>query len=313
MDAHGGHMHRSLSRLSLLAGAAVTVGALLAGCASAVPGPAVIVAPLAAAAAPTPPAQDFLAGLQSAIAGELNAVNATTQSDSQSPLVLIELNALNNPRSATTAETFQSLLTVGANQIAKRERVVNALILDVKGSAYLTGVSVNGAALSQMIVSFLDGVNGQLQSLASSIASASLADVLRSDLIAIGASTRVYGLVEPMVHLAIAAGFELHAASLLEGSYQALSHQVNLNHRDPNYGAEVARLQDLAADIATATATASSAIHAVMSLTPSGYPGNKSTIVSQRARLVALKAPLGPLNTGVGDVNEIETLLLQRH
>jgi hypothetical protein len=306
-------MDRSLWRLSLLVGGAVTVGALLAGCASAGPGPAVIVAPLAAAAAPTPPAQDFLAGLQSAIAGELNAVNAPTQSDSQSPLVLVELNSLTNARSANSFEIFQSLLTVGANQIAKRERVVNALIQDVKGSSYLDGVSVNGSALSQTLVSFLEGVNGKLQSLATSIATASLPDVLRTDIIAIGASTRVFGLVEPMIHLAIAAGFELHAVSLLENSYATLSHQVSLNHRDPNYSAEVARLQDLADGIATSRATASAAVLAVMSLTPSGYPGNKSTIVNERARLVALKAPLGPLNGGVGDVNEIETLLAQRH
>lgn len=312
MGAHGGHMDLSLSRLSLVVGGAITVGALLAGCASAGPGPAIIVAPLANGAAPTPPAQDFLAGLQSAIAGELNAVNATTQSDSQSPLTLIELNALTNASSAATAETFQTLLRVGANQIAKRERVVNALIADVKSSAYLSGVTVNGADLSGRLLAFLGGVNGQLGSLASSIASASLADVLRSDINAIS-TTRVFGLVEPMVHLTIAAGFELHAVSVLEGNYAALSHQVGLNHRDPNYGAEVARLQDLAASIATAKATASSAVLAVLSLTPSGYPGNKSTILSQRARLVALKAPLGRLNTAVGDVNEIETLLLQRH
>ena len=71
-------------------------------------------------------------------------------------------------------------------------------------------------------------------------------------------------------------------------------------------------LQDLAAKIATVRSTATADVQAVLALTPAGYPGNKSTILSVRAQLTQLRAPLGPLKSAGGDVNEIQTLLSQR-
>jgi hypothetical protein len=311
MDVHGGHMGRSLSRFSVLVGSAVVVGALLAGCAASVPGPAVIAKPPAAAPGVTPPAGDFLAGLEQAVANELSAINAT-QTDNTPPEALIELNALNSESSLLQAETFGSLITTGVNQITKREHLINALVGDVSSATYLRGVEINGATLSSTLLARLSGVSGQLQAQASSVSSASLIDVLRTVILAIGPSTRVFGLVEPMIHLTVAGGEELNAANVLEGQYQTLDRKVSLNHFDPNYSQEMARLQNLASDIATVRATASAQVEAVLGLTPAGYPGNKATILSARAQLTSLRAPLGPLNTGVGDVNEIGTLLSLR-
>jgi len=304
-------MDRSLSRFSLLVGSAIAVGSLLAGCAADTPGPAVIAVPAAAAGAPAPVANDFLAGLEQAVANELSAIDST-QSDNEPPQVLVELNALNSEGALVQAETFGSLVTTGANQIAKRERLVSALTADVKGTPYVNGVNVNGAALSNTLLALLATVDGQLQSQASSVESASLVDVLRSVIMGIGPSTRVFGLVEPVVHLAIAGGEELNAASLLEGQYQTLLRKVDLNHHDAYFNQETARLQDLAANIATVRSNATSDVAAVLALTPAGYPGNKSTILSVRAQLAQLRSPLGQLNTGVGDVNEINTLLSLR-
>ena len=102
-----GNHGRSLSRFSVLVGSAITAGFLLAGCATQVPGAAVIAAPAAVAPAVTPPAGDFLAGLEQAVANELNAINST-QTDDTTPAVLIELNALNSMSSLLQAETFSS-------------------------------------------------------------------------------------------------------------------------------------------------------------------------------------------------------------
>jgi hypothetical protein len=294
-----------------LVGSAIAVGALLAGCAAAVPGPAVIGAPAAAPVPATPAAGDFLAGLEQAVSNELNSINST-QSDNESPEVLIELDALNNESTLLQAEAFGSLISTGANQIAKRERIVSALISDVEGSAYLSGVAINGTTVSNSLVAMLGGVESRLHAQASSVDSATLTDVLRSVILTIGPSTRVFGVVEPAVHLAIAGGEELNAVHLLEIQYATLDRKVNLDHFDPNYGQETQRLQELATSIATVRSTASADVEAVLALSPAGYPGNRSTILNVRAELAQLRAPLGPLNLGVGDVNEIDNLLAQR-
>jgi hypothetical protein len=307
MGVHGGSMQRSLSRFSGLAGA-IAAGSLLAGCAAAVPGPPVIVAPAAAAAAAPAASGDFLAGLEQAVANELNAINST-QSDNEPPDVLLELNALSSESSLIQVETYGKLQTTGANQVAKRERVVGALSADVRGSAYLNGVQVNGTALSSSILAMLGRVSSQLQSQASSVQSATLIDQLRSVITNLGPSTRVFGLVLPAVHLAIAGGVELNGVSILEGQYQVLLRRVNNFKRSANYAEESSRLRDLAANIAIVKSTVTSDLEAVLALTPAGYPGNKATILSARAHMTQFRSPLGQLNTGAGDVHEIELLL----
>jgi hypothetical protein len=309
MGIHGGVMDRSLSRFSVLVGSAFAVGALLAGCAADVPGPAVIGVPPSSTSGAAPAAGDFLAGLDQAVANELNSINST-QTDNEPPAVLIELNALNSQSALIQAETFSSLIGTGANQIAKREHLVGALIGDVKGNTYLSGVDVNGSPLSGTLLAMLGGVSGQLQSQANSIDSATLIDVLRSVILTIGPSTRVFGLVEPMIHLAIAGGDELKAVSYLEGQYQTLARKIGHNEGG-NVAQETVLLQDLAAKIATVRSTATADVQAVLALTPAGYPGNKSTILNVRAQLTQLRAPLGPLTSAGGDVDEIQTLLSQ--
>ncbi len=132
---------------------------------------------------------------------------------------LVELNALTSKSGATQAEAFGSLINTGSNQIAKRERIINALISDVEtnsaSSGFLHGVTVNGVSLSHSLIALLDGVDGQLQAIASHIAGDTLVDQLRADIVSIGASTRVYGLIEPMVHLVLAGGAELNLLNIL--------------------------------------------------------------------------------------------------
>ena len=155
------------------------------------------------------PSGDVLAGLEQAITNELNAVNAT-QSANETPESLIELQALNNPASLLKAENFQRLQALGANAAKKRELVVQALIAEVQGDRFLAKVTVGGRNLSGWMVSILNGVNSQLGALTSSLSTVGLTDQVRADIISINASTRVYGLIEPMMHLALAGGDELY-------------------------------------------------------------------------------------------------------
>ena len=87
---------------------------------------------------------------------------------------------------------------------------------------------------------------------------------------------------------------------------------MNHNHHDLNYTEEVARLQNLGDNIATVRSTATADVLAVLGLSPSGWPGNKATILRVRAELAQMRSPLGQLNTAVGDVNEISSLLSLR-
>lgn len=307
-------MGRSLSRFSLLIGSAIAGGSLLAACASEVPGPAVIVAPASAATSAAQPVGNFLASLEQAVSSELNAINST-QSDNEPPEVLVELQALSSDLSLIEAENFGALVSTGANQIAKRERLLNALIGSVKDSAYLSGVTVKGTPLSTTILAFLEGVDGQVEAQASSLEAAALPDQLRAVVTAIGPSTRVFGLVQPVVHLALAAGDELNGANLLENQWVVLSRQAYLHHGGvykAAYATELQALNALQADITAVTTTASQDIDTVLALTPAGYPGNKATIVNVRAQLLQLKSGLGPLNAGAGEITDLQTELNQQ-
>lgn len=314
MGVHGGHMGRSLSRFSVLAGSAVAVGCLIAGCAANVPGPAVIVAPAAAASVAAAPSGNFLAGLEQAVANELSAIN-TTQSDNEPPQVLVELNALSSEGSLIQAENFAGLVTTGSNQILKRERLVNELTVDVKSSTYLNGVSVGGRTVSSSILALLSSVSSQLQAQANSIDAAQVPDILREVITSIGPSTRVFGLVESQIHLAIAAGEELNAARILAGQYSDLVNKVRTqisNAKYPSVRAKgVSLLADLQSNIATVTSNATNDLNAVLALTPAGYPGNKATILSVRAQLTQFRSPLGQLNSAATDVNDIDQLIAE--
>jgi hypothetical protein len=231
---NGGVMDRSFSRIAALVCSASAI-ALLAGCASAAPGAAVLGVPKSATSTAPPPSGDVLAGLEQAITNELNAVNAT-QSANEAPESLIELEALNNPASLLKAENFERLQALGADAAKKRELVVQALIAEVQGDSYLAKVTVGGRNLSEWMVSILNGVNSQLGALTSSLSSVELTDQVRADIISINASTRVYGLIEPMMHLALAGGDELYELATLQNREVSLAKLLSrTGSADPLY------------------------------------------------------------------------------
>ena len=234
----------------------------------------------------TPPSGNFLAGLQAAITNELNLVNST-QTDSESPGVLIELEALQSVPNIIRADQFASLQTVGGNQTAKREKVVYALIADAQNNRYLAGVDVNGSSLSRRLVSFLDGVNSKLAGFGEPDRRG--ADARRApsrDRRAWATSTRVYGLVEPMVHLAIAGGVVLAEVNTLAATQQQLASRVAAGAAtDPNYAQETARLRDLSVQINTARERANAAVSAVLAPDSRRVPGQQGDhpVVTRRA------------------------------
>ena len=257
--------------------------------------------------APAQSSGNALAGLEQAITDELNAV-AATQSGTQAPEALIELEALDSPSALTRADNFEKLITLGTGQAVKREQVVEALISEVQSNAYDGNVTVSGHNLRTSLVALLDGVNSQLGALVDSISTATLTDVIRADVTSINATTRIYGLVEPQIHLALAGGDELSALQNLTAQSKTLAAQIAAaGSTDPQYDRDLALLQDLNQQIASAGKTVNSTLSTVLSLTASGFPGNKSSITAARSALSAVRSPNGALGTALGDAAEIST------
>jgi hypothetical protein len=282
-------MERPVARFSSLSATAIAVGFLLAGC-SAVAGNAVVGIPASAPPAYTQAGNTIDSAIDQAVQAELAAANAV-QSDGAPAGVLVEINALTSVTALIRAEAFTSLQTTGGKEIAKRQGYVNALIGDVRADTYLNGITLSGSSLSATLLSMLYSVKAQLDGLSSNIANASLPDELRSEVTSIGPSTRVAGLILPMTHLAIAGGGELRELNDLAARYQQLRITVaGVAGSNPNHSLEVARLADLSASIAAARQIVVSAVAAVMSLSPSGFPSNKATVTAVRNALVSLRS-----------------------
>lgn len=303
-----GNMERPIARLSMLMVGASVTGLLLAGCSPNVNNP-VVGTPPPDGQVNTPPAVSFDSGLDQAVQAELAAVNSI-QSDGAPAGVLVEINALSSVTALIRYEAFSSLQTTGASEISKREGYVNALIADVQRNPYLTGIELSGHTLSATLLSMLDAVNAHLVQLGATVASDSIPDMLRSDVLSIGTSTRVTGLIQPMTHLAIAGGDMLRELNILTSQYQAFQHLVAaVPISDPNKSMEVAKLSELAQAIASARQTVTMGVGAVLSLTPSGFPANKATITSVRNAFIQIRSPLGKLGTANAVVKQILALL----
>ena len=303
-----GNMELPVARLSTFIMSASVIGFLLAGCSPNV-NKAIVGIPPSAPPVNAQPVSSFQSGLEQAVQAELNAANSI-QSDGAPPGVQVEINALTGVNALIRAEAFSNLQVTGANQISKREGYVSALVADVERNPYLSGITVSGRSLSVTLLSMLGGVNARLQQMAVTVATDSLPDQLRSDVLNIGLSTRVLGLILPMTHLAIAGGEVLRELNSLAAQYPTLQGQVaGVPSSDPNKSQELGRLNDLAGAIASAKQTVLSGIGAVLSLTPSGFPGNKATITSVRNAFIQMRSPLGKVSEAKADVNVILALL----
>jgi hypothetical protein len=303
-------MKRPVAGVSALTAGATVIGFLLAGC-SARSGVVIGVPNTAPTVAPVPSSLDN--AINQAITNELYQVNVNQSTATESASLAAELNALNSDRSLVRSEAIAALVATGAKQIARREGSIAKLIAEVEADKYLGGVDVAGRSLSRSLVSILGGVRSQLAALANKIATDQLADELRTDILSIGTSTRIYGVFEPMIHLAIAAGDELSELSVLAGQEQQLSAEVASGQgTDTHYTAEAATLRDLAASISSGRAIVDSAVGAALSMTPSEYPANKATIVAVRSALIEMRSPLGKIGRAAADVNLIIEFLAKR-
>ena len=163
----------------------------------------------------------------------------------------------------------------------------------------LTGAVEDTAGLSSAQAGAIEyvirQVDDQLQSLDAKIATDTLVDVLRTDVLSVDSSTRVEGLIAPQVHIALGADSLLAAAALLTDQYTSLNKRVQANiglNEITNQTTEGTLLNDLLGDISSMNSIGSSVAAQALALSPSGYPGNQG-------EMDTLKSELSSANSGV--------------
>src|SRR2546429_2455223 len=184
-----------------------------------------------------------------------------------------------------------NLKTRASAEIDRRVASLSGIITKINANKRLTAAQKQG---------FVSGINAEiasLTSLKSKIANDTDVATLKSDVQSIVTSYRVYLLYIPQIHI-------LAADDVIGTSSDRLaSWAVDLSNRIQQArqaGKDVASLQasynDLLSKVAAAKTAANTADVLVIPLQPSGYPGNKSQLVSARADVTAglqdLKAAL---------------------
>lgn len=303
-------MGRLIGGVSALIAGATAIGFLLSGCSSST---GMVIGVPNVSAAPTATPSSVFDALNQAIENEISQVSVSEDTASESATVAAELNALSSVRGLDHAEALDTLVTSADKQITKRVEYVNGMIADVQADRYLSGIAVSGRSLSQSLIAILDSVNSQLDELATKIGSDQLADQLRTDVLSIGPSSRIYGVYEPMVHLAIAAGDELAELNTLAGQESQLRAEVASGQgTDANYASEFSALSDMSASIVVGRESVDADIVDLLRMTPSDYPANKTTVTGVRSALIQLRSSAGGIGKAAADSNKILELIAER-
>ena len=129
-----------------------------------------------------------------------------------------------------------------------------------------------------------------------------------TDALTIVTSYRIYVLVQPQVHLTIAADRVLAITQRLTdlaAKQQARITAAEANHK--NVGDAQAKHDDMVTQIAAAQNDASGVPGEVLALTPSGYPGNRTTLQQARQQLQAAR---DAIRKAVQDAEAVHTDLV---
>jgi hypothetical protein len=290
-----------LSFISRCSGRLIGVAtvALLAGCGVNMNAAVIGVPPTVAPGVVLSSTDPAIGAYQRALVDELNQA-ASTQGAHEAQQLQAQFEALTNNHTLIGAEKIDALRQFGAQQIALRQTVVSQLIADVQSRQHLS------SGQRSALIANLQAVSAHLTSLGNVIAQDTLVDRLRTDVISMANSTRIYGVVLPVVYLADAADSMIAEASLLaQRGQQIYGTIVQKGAGDPNHGLEVAAYQSLQTQIGTLDATANSGVNAVLSLSASDYPTATSVINGERSLMSSVLGPFGPMTAAQTFVSEL--------
>ena len=292
-------MTGSASKVAALIGAGTVAMLVLSACGPTENGPVIGTPATGSVAVANAASSGAMAAFEQQLVDELNQA-AQTQSDHESTQISAEVNALANDHTLILAEQVDQLKQIGAAQVAKREATLSSLRRDIDSHARL------GSSQVAALLAVVDGVQGQLQSLGAKIAGDSLVDVLRSDVLSVDTSTRVYGLIDPMVHIALAADVVINEAGSLASHRSTLAGEAAARST-LNSPREAFLLAELGSQVSQLQAAAETVVSQVLQLRPGGYPGNASTLQALKSDLVS--AQTGPAATAGQTVAELTTCL----
>lgn len=170
--------------------------------------------------------------------------------------------------------------------IERRLAVLDALTRRIDTSAHLTA-----SHRSTLAAQYATARSG-LRALDAAIqADTALAEV-RADQVKIVSRYRVYVLVVPKTHIVIAADRIAFIASALTSLESKLEAAANKAPAGSDTDAAMAALADMAKQIKAATGAVSGVADSVLALEASGYPANRSILLSARADLVTARTAL---------------------
>jgi hypothetical protein len=171
--------------------------------------------------------------------------------------------------------------------IQRRLNELDRLSALVNGAKHLS--SANRSALQSKLSSDRSG----LVSLDTKIQGDADAATLRADLASIVTAYRIYVLVAPQVHLVVAS--DRIAASVAVGNTVAGRIQAAIDTakaKGKSVTAAQAALDDLRRQLHGASAAIDGVASQVIALTPSGYPGNRTTLLSARNSILSARTHL---------------------
>ncbi|MDQ6847857.1 MAG: hypothetical protein M3019_09820 [Candidatus Dormibacteraeota bacterium] len=287
-----------MTRFGYLQGgiAGIAAVALLTGCGTTIMGAVVGVPATVSAETVVSGTDQGIGALQQKLVDQLNSAAATPGGDPTSQLLILELNALLNNHTLIGAEKIDALKALGEQGVATRVAHVNGLIGQVNGLGNL------GRGAKNLLIGNLQGINAQLATLANSIAQDVLIDQLRVDVTSVATSTMVYGVADPIVHLAIAADAMIGEANLIAGHAAQFARQFAPT--DSTLGLEQSTYRDLQLRIGSVINVANQGVNATAGL--STAPGNlsaaQSTINGERSLMSSIVGPYGPMTVAQNDL-----------
>ncbi len=148
-----------------------------------------------------------------------------------------------------------------------------------------------------------------LQTLKTKIAADTDIATLRADVQSIVKDYRIYALFIPKIYIIANADRLLDIANEMTQVAAKLQIRIDAAKAVGNDTGEMQKLlTDYTAKVADAKSQAQNAINTVLPLTPDGYPGNKTTLMSARTMLQAARASLRTANK---DSQQIRQLLVR--
>lgn len=198
-------------------------------------------------------------------------------------------SSIKGPRPTTASKSAQLKETAATNlkeralkEIDRRLASLNSLLTRLNEAKKLS--STNKATLTTLIQQNISN----LSSLKSTISAITDQTQLKTEVQSIVKDYRVYALVVPQVQLIIATDNVVSATDKLTTLATTLGQKINT---EKAAGKDVKELETalvtMQSKTVSAKAQAQRAQELVMSLTPDGYPSNKSSLQTARSQLVA--------------------------